>query len=227
MAPFGASRAGLMSVAEDDIPDSGLLHDYNIEDLNLTDGEAIETVPDSVGSEDLSVVGSPTYRTEQFNGFDVAELDGDADGLKSAFSRSQPIVWFIVGDTADQGSDNATIVGNGSGDTFFAREEWDDSEYRFFAGGTGQVGGSLTAGQTLYTVKSDGANSELRRNASVEVSGDIGNNQITDASYGYRGELESQHNNIDIVRILAYDGNEIDDINEVEQILNDKYEVFD
>lgn len=77
MAPIGAARAGLMGggVA---IPDSALPQ-YKIESLDESDGQTIDTWPDSNTSEDMSVT-SATYAADAFgSGYDGVSTDGTDD----------------------------------------------------------------------------------------------------------------------------------------------------
>ena len=72
MAPFGASRAGLMSVTGDDIPDSGLDHQWNY------DVES-DTVEDTIGNLDIDFNGDGTWQTDAGAGGIYLDLDGVDD----------------------------------------------------------------------------------------------------------------------------------------------------
>ena len=79
MAPFGASRAGLMSVAEDDIPDS-LEYQYFSTEQQYADSETVDPFEDSVEPKvDLPATGSPTLNADSLNTVDAVELDGSND----------------------------------------------------------------------------------------------------------------------------------------------------
>ena len=116
MAPFGASRAGLMSVAEDDIPDSGGDHqwEYNEgsgtvvtdvignENLDFGDGD---TNPDWITGEGIDEVYLELNGSNQY-----ADLSGT--GVFSEL-RSGPsgtiFKWIKSNGTGD---DNACVIGN-------------------------------------------------------------------------------------------------------------------
>ena len=78
MAPFGASRAGLMSVAEDDIPDSGLWLDDFANDPTLTSNQ----ITDRSTYSDLAYQFDPPEPSE-FDGLESRQdwdaVEGDAD----------------------------------------------------------------------------------------------------------------------------------------------------
>ena len=69
MAPFGASRAGLMSVAADDIPDGALLY-YRFDD----DSDTTIAI-DDIGDNDGSIDGA-TYDNESLAGDNALRFDG-------------------------------------------------------------------------------------------------------------------------------------------------------
>ena len=72
--PLGASRAGLMSVAVDDIPDSEAEHQWQYDDQD----ESEVTVRDTIATLDLGYSGL-TWRSGEGAGGFYAELDGVDD----------------------------------------------------------------------------------------------------------------------------------------------------
>ena len=82
MAPFGASRAGLMSVAKDEIPDSGVpneLYRWNGVEIGVSDGTSPFNWPESIaGLDDADAIGEPTFRSDQ-GGVPASEYDGTDD----------------------------------------------------------------------------------------------------------------------------------------------------
>ena len=83
MAPFGASRAGLMSVVRDDIPDSGEDHQYVADDFD-------DPWPDRIGDADMEVFGisaSTFGNGETSVSGDGTDDHGLADGPQLIFNR--------------------------------------------------------------------------------------------------------------------------------------------
>ena len=95
MAPFGASRAGLMSVRRDAIPDSVEYH-YDATELNVSDGSSISTWDDSVGGQDLSGGGGASFTNDGINGNPSVTFDGVDDYFEFGGSVSLPYTVFLV-----------------------------------------------------------------------------------------------------------------------------------
>ena len=81
--PLGASRAGLMSVAVDDIPDSDMfqnpIYQFFAGSIEDSDGTSPVDYPEVLAElEDASAVDSPTFRADQ-DGFKAVEYDGSGD----------------------------------------------------------------------------------------------------------------------------------------------------
>ena len=60
------------------LPNS-VVHRWEVDKLGLSNGASVGTIPDQVGNRDLFDGGSPTYRTNQINGVDALEYDGNDD----------------------------------------------------------------------------------------------------------------------------------------------------
>ena len=95
MAPFGASRAGLMSVAEDDIPDSDLTQ-YSLTDSN----DRI-----SVTSSD-SYDGTDITANDEFRLYDSVDIDDDLNRILDfnvlAGTDDGELYYVGFGDSADE-----------------------------------------------------------------------------------------------------------------------------
>ena len=89
MAPFGASRAGLMSVTRDDIPDSGGTHQYN-----ATAGTGT-TLEDVIGSLDGDIQGA-SWQSGIGAGDNYLLYDGDTDQTELPGSDSD-LSHFSIG----------------------------------------------------------------------------------------------------------------------------------
>ena len=122
--PFGASRAGLMSVAADDIPDSEDLHaryDFSQEDGSMP-------VTDQTGNGFDLVTGSYSGTGVSINGVQAGSFDGTDDTVRSdTFSDlGEMMVSMVVDATSPfdsaqvwyQGfTDNGNYIGSGVTDT--------------------------------------------------------------------------------------------------------------
>ena len=89
MAPFGASRAGLMSVAGDDIPDS-VVYQLKTPISGLSDGDTVNTWPAVEGKPDATS-SSLIYSENEFNEIDAVSGDG-IDDILNCGSDSTDII---------------------------------------------------------------------------------------------------------------------------------------
>ena len=132
MAPFGASRAGLMSVAEDDIPDS-VVYQY---DARTYDGS--DTWTDDVGNQNMTIVGSPTKSTLS-DGSDSISGDGVDDAgrgpkVPNIIGDGEFTIEFAFQADINEGDFLRWGTQTGAGDRFSFREH---------AGDTGGDSGSM------------------------------------------------------------------------------------
>ena len=95
--PLGASRAGLMSVAKDEIPDS-VVYQLNSLEIEANEGESLSGWEDNITEDTVDAVGSPTYRDSSINDNPGVELDGTDDAfVESSFSDvPKPQTLFIL-----------------------------------------------------------------------------------------------------------------------------------
>ena len=133
MAPFGASRAGLMSVAVDDIPDSVVVR-------NLMDEGSGTTAADAIGSNDLSLSG-PTWQSGIGNGdfyldFDGSDDEADWQSVPRSGSENRTLaMWVRLG--ANSLDDTVFFWGNGTdttGGRWSLRNESDGNALRLDIG---------------------------------------------------------------------------------------------
>ena len=121
MAPFGASRAGLMSVAADDIPDSVMVHGFEDQDLSAysthnTASEAVVDDPALRGDYSLEIgadsVGSSTLYSD--TGLDVYPQQGNSWAVKMRYTDDARDEGFLshgwAGTTSGQDPTGLTAV---------------------------------------------------------------------------------------------------------------------
>ena len=155
-----------------DLPNNAV-HHYDISQLTgFSDGDPVTTIPDLVGSADLS--GTGTYRSSAINGNPAIELDGvddvfiastppisTAKTLYLVFewqSSSDQVLVSFEAATGPQSTHNITIINNAN---------------EIFAGSALVGSSDLTIQQ--ITAVFDGANSILREQGTQTASGDSGN----------------------------------------------------
>ena len=104
MAPFGASRAGLMSVAEDDIPDS-VEYQWVGGDYDESEGEWTDRLSNITLTDDE---GSPTLESDQINGEPAVRYDGGEQSISNsnALDEDAPLTVFIVSDLKNNETDD-------------------------------------------------------------------------------------------------------------------------
>ena len=187
MAPFGASRAGLMSVSADEIPDSDLLQIH----LDATDSA---TLPDTTEWEDKSgngfdLTGSYTeVATDRINGLDAVYFDGTDDLMDVAFgsAEAQPNYIYIVHEPKWGAASGETVFDADTADTARLFENSNGNE-SMFAGET--LEGNATATQPQITeMVFDGSNSEIRRDDTDMATGDAGAADWDGVTLGARGD---------------------------------------
>jgi len=173
MPPIGAARAGASRGVFDAIPDSAI-HQYDISALSLNDGETISSVPDQIGSTNLSAIGSPTYDADANGGAGGAQVDG-SNGFETdnqiSFSGGGTIYFVLNYD------------GGGQGDHYFIEG---DLLYSVDAGpGDGLFNGSwirrnnsTVQGTAIRGGFVNGVDSKVRRDGTQIESGDIGGDSI-------------------------------------------------
>ena len=177
MAPFGASRAGLMSVAVDDIPDSAILHLDAQSLTGFNDGQTVSTWSDE-STEGNDLTGSAIYRENGINGNPSLEFDPAQDhGFTGTMTTSlQPNAVFAVFEwfrTFDEDDGLYRIfITRDSFTNLDARNTSGDLGWNMFAGQF--FGGSQDAGIQMLTGLFDGASSEIRENGVVTNTGDPG-----------------------------------------------------
>jgi len=180
MAPIGGARSGIVGVG-DAIPDSGLLHEYDATSLSATDGGTISTFFDGAGSADLSATGAPTYQANALNGNPVVRYDGTDDFHHGDFTTavSQPIEVFFVGQllTLKQ----SRLFDGNADEGFFANNNTDD--WAMFSG-TLLTDGPSDTNPHIFTIRFDGANSQIRIDGIDQITGDAGVTNITGFTIG-------------------------------------------
>ena len=231
--PFGASRAGLMSVAADDIPDSDDLHAYyDATELNLSDDDSVSTWTEETGNEnDLTQETSdnqPTFKTEIINGNSVIRHDGDSDFLITTFQSTlqQALDVFIVAQKRSVGTDDRQRL--------FASDTADEVEY--FSGNDSEGNNwAINAGERLdsttnedtdphiFHVKLNGTESIMRLDGSQIASGDVGANNLGGLTTAARGSGDVEHGDFDHGEILLYPDRTTSQIESVESYLADKW----
>ena len=213
MAPFGASRAGLMSVAADDIPDSGLTHDYDARALDLSDSDTVDPFTDNFADKDLSAVGSPTYLTDQIGDQPVASYDGDGDGHEDdgpveVGSNDEFMFAFVVVPQSDT-DDNGTMIANFQEGEYGFAFGTDESEWR--AASEGEVAftvGSLTLNDPHAGIFGfDGSNLILEIGEEQLVNESVGTDPRDESGFsvGFDGPRSQWHSDCQIGHVRPHD----------------------
>lgn len=179
----GIRPGGLRGLSSIDInltPDTAI-HQYDVSELSgFSDGDEVTTIPDQIGSADLSIQeGTAIYRESIVNGDDAIEFQGDtffdATGVTQMTTPNtiylsfryrnrddQLPVSFGTPDANDDSTHNISIIS-------------DNNE--IFAGS------ALTGSNndvTLITALFDGGDSILRENGTQVATGDTGTRTDTD-----------------------------------------------
>jgi len=193
-----------------EIPQTGLLHDWDLRNVSGSDGDPIGTVTDQQGSDDLTQTTSskqPTLRTgaNGINNLQVARHDGSDDLLTTTLASTvtQPIDTFVVFRINTISAGGRVVAGGSRDEQTLSINNLNSGEWAILAGNK-VTGGSTDTNAHLGTVGFDGANSEFRLDQSDEVTGDFGTNSLSGFATGSApdgvGPLA-----VDIGQIAVYD----------------------
>ena len=169
-----------VEIESDAIPDSAIAH-FDATQEDFDDGDAVTTITDFSGEGNDLTGGSPQFVENVRNGNPVFRFDGEDDELgRSGPVIEQPFTWFVVSQIDD------TNPSDGDDDAIFSSEDDGDNRANFRARFSDQNdfngfwGDSIRDGTpdenwNIYTGIIDGGDSEIRRNGSTLLSGDLGN----------------------------------------------------
>ena len=188
MAPFGASRAGLMSVTRDDIPDSGLVHDYDVMEQSTSDTSVLV---DQVGNLDLT--GNASGVSSGINGNPSFEYDGldddhDTDNNGWVIGSGNEYTVAIVFEPLSFNEDQ-TFFSNSTrdpnDDRLYNYREGSSQDHLWVHAGEKAIGsGSLSAEPTITIGSYDGSTLQV----------DVNNSNIIDESADIEGESGDERN---------------------------------
>ena len=174
---MGLKESGLrgslrnVSVGIDAIPESGLLHDYNVLDQSGSQGNIVSTFTDSAGSNDLS--GNGTYQESQINGRDTILMDGVEDvfsGEPANFGPGNEYTYAGVCQFSSVDS-GAAIFGN-RGDEWAILSLEGTTEFEAdHPGVTSPTGGTPDTSAFRYVMTYDGSDSYLDINGTTVING--------------------------------------------------------
>ena len=225
--PFGASRAGLMSVAVDDIPDS--------EDLQIhadaSDKTDVSSTWETGIGPDLSAVGSPSIQTDEQNGNNAVRYDGENDGHSSGSftsSQTQPNHLFVVFRARETDFDATLPILATEDDTNrqdILQDESGDGEWGLNSGSNIR-GGSTDTNWHIASALFNGSNSTLRIDGTQVASGDAGSDGWPSLTVAYLDWASGNEHAIDVGEILGYQTDKSDIVTDIESYLNDKWAVF-
>ena len=215
MAPFGASRAGLMSVAGDDIPDEGLLHEHDAREIS-----DVDTWPDIAGDNDLSVdLGSPSVISDAINGQQAVEYDDDShsgDGFVGGDNDEYTLA-FVLKPLSTSGDQR--VIDNDLSPR--AAVELSDGGVwgAVHPGVAKNTGGSYQVDEVYAGVQTyDGSNVILQVGNDVIINESVGTDSESD-NYGFGagvGGTSDREANVQLGHGLSYDqfydGSQRDDI---------------
>ena len=221
MAPFGASRAGLMSVAEDDIPDSDDLqahYDFSEEDGSMP-------VSDLSGNGVDLDNGSYSGVGTEINGVQAGRFDRDIIYNHTDLNIPKPSTTFVVFE----------IVSSDAGDRYFDAGDPNDNslfhsiddEYTFGMDGNNSLA-SVAVEPTAGDIKllaAYGDEDEQRLDIFPDDETGTGPGWTGNQSgitVGGRGDLDNE-SDIKVGEILVYDGYKTDIADDVRSYIENKW----
>jgi hypothetical protein len=199
-----------------DIPDSGLLHNYDAQSLGYSNGTTVSIFSDKEGSNDASANGSPTMDTSAINGHEAVGYDGSDDEhlAPSAATLGTSDAYCFAGVVRPR-TVSSTVhiyengVSNGGYTTGFRDDsnthEWDIYHQGVFYEGSGSTS-PQPYGDTNYIVimTYDGSTITLEINGTIvqTVTKNV-NSPSGDLSIGSRGGTRWAH--LYVGQLLFYD----------------------
>ena len=143
------------------IPDS-VVHQYNSQDLDLSDNDPVSTWPDEVGEADLSENNSPTFETDAING-EPAVLYNGSDQSHQATNDAEDWVFYTDADSmaclavietfnSDQNQGVATTTDDGTGG-YFAIDTRRDEQLEWSVSGRDTTRGGTIPSDTGLLVE--------------------------------------------------------------------------
>jgi len=208
-----------------DIPDSGLMHQYEADNLSKSDGDSVSTWPDQEGTDDLTAGNAPTYRTDEINGKPAVSYDF-SDYLSVSFSTiSTPIQHFLVA-KLDSTSENNTLLYDG-GSNFQNGVGYDSGSWFITDDDTNFItGGNANTNWNLWDARATFADHELSIDSSVVLNAPDGGVDQTGLTHTARSGRSASNNDADarIAAHLIYDASASGfSESDVRDYLNDKY----
>ena len=206
MAPFGASRAGLMSVAEDDIPDTAVAYLSTQDTETVSESSGTFTVEDQAGG--ATVTGPATdYDADGINDNPALRFNADDVGpLSGSFNETltdRLVVMMVLDvDNEEVGGGHVSLASAenpGSDDVIYQMASAGfPGEYDIQHSGAGRITGNQnTFEPELLTVDVNGTSSAVRRNGSEILTGELNETGwndlfifLNDDLKGYWGHLE-------------------------------------
>jgi len=212
--------------AVDGLPTNNLIHRYNPKQLSVSVGSTVSTLPDFVGSNDLSATGSP-FRQDAINNYPSVRTDGSNDVLiGSSWSQNNWTTAFVFR-ARDTSTNRQRYMTDGDNTGTGWIWESENANYTFTPlGGLQNEDGAVDTSPHIVVIRyDDGAPSwnvridgtqVLSNNASISNpsgnyyvgAGEINNNggitDHADANYGEILNYNTDHSNSYVSQIESY-----------------------
>ena len=204
MAPFGASRAGLMSVAKDDIPDSAISqYDASDSDTVVTSNGTVVEWQDKIGDNDLTGSFS-SVEDGAVNGLDALLSDGVDDEMDVAYSQSvePPFTTIFVFEQVSD-TDQGTLLSNVGDRQYYANR--DDDRWLFQIDDFDNISHPSGTNETfIHTVIWD-STMEFYQNGTFVGNPDVNAIGLDGLAVAYRPDEDDRHHNLRNCEIRVYD----------------------
>lgn len=151
----------------------------------------------------------PLHNSVTLNGKPTVTFDGTNDSLRTAFTLTQPYMFFMVYRFEDAPSNDERVMDGRAGSGLRSGEVWvaSSTQLAVWAGAqlTASVGSALTA-FNVWDFTFNGASSAIRlRKTAATASGNAGTNSGTGLTLGANGNgTASQWANVSIAELCVY-----------------------
>lgn len=225
MSPIGSvgrSVRGGGTPVEVETPESAIAH-FDATDLVLSEGDAVDTWPDNIGTADLSATGAPVYRQSAINGGPAVDYDGvDDHHQTTAFDINQPNAIIAVVRLDDVSGGRVWSSGDQNerqlGDIGLSGDEW-----RIWAGDNFVEDEPMESGEVhILGGVYDGDDSEVRRDGLIRATGDPGPNDLPGITIAADPD-STEHGNYSVGELWVLDSPTDSDVDGLESDLSDKW----
>lgn len=187
---FGQTNAAAGNACNAAIPGT-LIHHYAARLETFADEDAVGTITDQAGSEDLTQgteASKPSFETDGINGQPFFDFDGGdfVDGATEGLAEAQPFYICLVYNTGAAEDEEVLITTHGHATTFNLKTDPSPFEFKGQSAGTAIIStdGATVSSWHLFCGVFDGASSALWVDGVEDTTGTMGTGNLEEIRVG-------------------------------------------